>query len=425
MNEQNLGRLRELLFKEFNEVELTALCQDLGLSYEKLAGEGAFGKTRGLVEAAQARDMIPTLMSKVRDLRPTAYRIAGIRRFTAAPPTVAPAAPATVPVVPPVEPATSPVEELPTAPAPVEPVTSEPNTVLPVAQPAAETVAAPVPEKAPAIPPASASVSAPERNVKSRLGLVVAFIVACLLLSAGGVALNQWLLSQRGAQTVIGANAATAVDAVAVALASPASPSTVTVAPLPTETQLPLPTATTIATMQATAAATAQPIATPLRPTATANPTAAATATPAPSATAPLTASGLAIQSVLEANELLAGFYSSKVTSDTLRHAWAGDTYSFVAAYPTKTLKRSLNIDVVAGVNMTATMRYMRQPSVVGEAGARTQLVSQEYWTYQVGDLVACETIDYSYVVNKIADHYQIVAYRGDVLATATGSDCQ
>lgn len=420
MSEQNLGRLRELLFKEFNEGELAELCQDLGLSYDKLSGEGAFGKTRGLVEAAQARDLIPTLMSKVRDLRPTAYRIAGIRRYTQHPPTAVPATPSVAAGIPPVEAAKPPAEPPVATP---EPATTETAVTEPATLPVANTVATPATVQADV--PAPAPATAPMRTARSRIGWVAAIIVACLLLSTGGVALNQWLLAQRNVQTATGVNPAGTVDVAAAAATPPAATSTVTPVPLPTETAMPIPSATAIATIRATEMATAEPTATPAQPTSTAIPIVADTATPAPSATAPLSPSAQAIQSVLEANDLLAGFYSGKVASDTLRRSWAGDTFNFVVAYPTKTLKRSLNVDVKAGVDMTAAMRYMRQPSVVGDAGARTQLVSQEYWTYKVGDLVACETIDYFYIVSRATDHYQIIAYKGDVVSTLTGSGCE
>ena len=127
----------------------------------------------------------------------------------------------------------------------------------------------------------------------------------------------------------------------------------------------------------------------------------------------------------MDANAVLAAYYSGQTSGDSLRAMWVGDTYSFVIAYPAKTLKRNLGVDVTPGQGMTATLRYVQQPAVVSDTGSRTRLTSREYWTYKVGDLVACETVDYSYTLAKPLDQYQIVAYKGDIVSAATGAGCE
>jgi len=78
MNEQNIQQLRDLLVREFNEDELTALCRDIGLNYTNLPGVGSYGKTREIMTAVQEQHLIRTLMYRVQQLRPTQYLEAGL-----------------------------------------------------------------------------------------------------------------------------------------------------------------------------------------------------------------------------------------------------------------------------------------------------------------------------------------------------------
>ncbi len=373
MNEQGLSRLREFLFKEFNEEELAALCQEIGLNYGELPGEGAFGKTRGMIEAAQARDTIPLLMSRVRDLRPAAYRIAAIRQPTA--------------------------------------------HVTP-----------------PAPPAAAAAITATQSSGSRVRPLVILFvIVACLVLAVGAAMLNQFMLNQR--RNVPAEEIATSAMPAASATADPSQtntpavptdtpPAQATATTKPTGT--PLATDTPIATASPTlmAAATSARTVTPQPVVATATTTASPTEIVMPSATAPVSNTVSAIQAILQANDLLATFYSGQASDDALRAVWAGDTYSFVIAYPTKMLKRNLGVDAQPGVGMTATLRYVREPAILSDNDSRIVLTSRESWAYKVGVLIVCETVDYSYTVAK-AERYLIVAYKGDVIAANTAGGCE
>jgi hypothetical protein len=79
MNDPDLVRFRDFLIVEFNEEQLAALCQDIGLSYADLPGAGAFGKTRELIEIARSRHLLGALMNRTRELRPEAFKIANLK----------------------------------------------------------------------------------------------------------------------------------------------------------------------------------------------------------------------------------------------------------------------------------------------------------------------------------------------------------
>ena len=76
--DSNLSKLREFLLNELSEQELIALCKDIGLDYRSLAGTGAFGKTRELLIAVQARGQIPRLLRRLQELKPIPFQSAGL-----------------------------------------------------------------------------------------------------------------------------------------------------------------------------------------------------------------------------------------------------------------------------------------------------------------------------------------------------------
>ena len=85
MSDQLASTLRDLLFEHYTDEELATLCGAVGLDYAQLPGEGKFGKTRELVQAARARDRLRLLAARARDLRPEfAERLAAA--MPAAPP---------------------------------------------------------------------------------------------------------------------------------------------------------------------------------------------------------------------------------------------------------------------------------------------------------------------------------------------------
>jgi len=76
--EPNLSKLREFLLNELSEQELSALCKDIGLDYQALAGTGTFGKTRELLITAQANDQLHRLLRRLQELKPVAFQNAGL-----------------------------------------------------------------------------------------------------------------------------------------------------------------------------------------------------------------------------------------------------------------------------------------------------------------------------------------------------------
>lgn len=76
-------KLRELLFEQFDEDELAALCAEIGLDYAALPSAGAFGKTRDMVATARSRNKLFTLVARVRDLRPEPFEALGLPALVA------------------------------------------------------------------------------------------------------------------------------------------------------------------------------------------------------------------------------------------------------------------------------------------------------------------------------------------------------
>lgn len=56
------GELRQMLTNKYSLEELRDLCQDLGVDYENLPGEGKSAKARELIAHLQRRDRLPELL---------------------------------------------------------------------------------------------------------------------------------------------------------------------------------------------------------------------------------------------------------------------------------------------------------------------------------------------------------------------------
>ena len=65
-----LAAIRRLLIDRFNDVELRAFCQDLGVDYETLGGDGKAGKALGLLEYCERRNRTQYLIAMGREWRP-------------------------------------------------------------------------------------------------------------------------------------------------------------------------------------------------------------------------------------------------------------------------------------------------------------------------------------------------------------------
>ncbi len=222
MNELSQTRLREFLFKEFDEEGLATLCQDLGLDYEKLPGVGAFGKSRELIAAVQARRAMPALIARLKELRPAAWRIAGLRVSVA------------------------------------------------------ETGAA-----SPVAPEASAEPATPPRRAWPRL-LLVLLAIACLVAAGVAAGLPRMLAERLGGMSAtpagiaVSENTATQSPTAVVESTATLTAASATLPPAPAATDTPAPTGTPAptSTSAATPSATFAPSSTPT-PTATPAPDAA------------------------------------------------------------------------------------------------------------------------------------------------------
>lgn len=82
MNEELILKLRDVLYREFNEAELAKLAKDLGLDLALLSGEGHFGKSRAVVMALADQGNLLVLRNRLRDLRPVAFAAVGLDKFS-------------------------------------------------------------------------------------------------------------------------------------------------------------------------------------------------------------------------------------------------------------------------------------------------------------------------------------------------------
>ncbi len=82
MNEDLILKLRDILYREFNEAELAKLAKDLGLDLAQLPGEGHFGKSRAVVTALIEQGNLLVLRNRLRDLRSSAFVAAGLDKFS-------------------------------------------------------------------------------------------------------------------------------------------------------------------------------------------------------------------------------------------------------------------------------------------------------------------------------------------------------
>ena len=374
MNEQNLTKLRELLLDEFNEEELAALCQDIGINYAELGGVGAFGKTREIVEVARSRRLLNALAARVRALRPEAYTAGGTAGAESA------------------------RESIPRAQMPREPeqpitpdVMQTPFSAL-TGQDATQNdteYSAPAPAVADA-PPRASLMSGRVR--------AIAVIIGALLLV---VALLTVMLPKPGAP--------------------PATPA-------PTTMSSPLPSA--IAGDATTDAAAAAAMTTTVASTTTAQSAAttstqdtaagASTQSSTPEPTETVSETHPAAQAVHAINDQLIDFYHGKATSDDLKQHWSGGAYQTLLTFAYTTLNRKLSVDLTADDPLSVTLRYVRRPALVKESGNTVQVNTREYWGYTnpTSKRSMCETRDYVYTLVKNGDVYQVRELRSNLVAT-------
>jgi hypothetical protein len=374
MNDQNMARLRELLLNEFSEEELASLCQDAGINYAELPGVGAYGKTREMIEAARARHTIRALMVRARDLRPEAYKAAGIATLEAEAGAVAP---------------------------------RQARAESPVPRPRPIGGAAPAATTHAQTTPADTSTSGSGSVLSPRVRMA-AIAIAVLLLAV--VVLS--LVQPKPATTP----------------ALPAATGTIVAA---APTSAPAQAATAAPTVQANVAVTpGGAITATIAPAPTQRPTVAATATPVksptPQPTPTISESHAAAQAVRAINEQLVKFYTGEASAEDLKQYWRGDAYQVVLNFAYNILKRQLGVDLARKQSFSVGTRYTRVPFLVSESGNTAQVQSREYWRYTnpTTKRTVCETRNYSYTLMKEGDTYrvyQVNAFRGDLV----GTNCQ
>ena len=364
MNEQNLILLRELLVKEFNEDQLIALCHDIGLNYNELPGMGPYGKTREIIEAAQARHLIPNLMARVRALRPEAYRTSKIPEVepdTPPPPVVAP---------PLVEPQS--LTASPSTPPVIEPQDAVPADAAPV-MPAAPR--SPAPDAASALSPRVRAIA-----------VVVA--VALLAVAALTILLRKPAASPAPTATVPETNAT------------------------PLFTAVPTVEANVLMTPDVSLTATeAAPVQSTVEPN--------SEVTPAQS----VSETHPAAQAVTAINDQLIEFYTGKATADDIKANWGGKAYQVIINFAYKTIKSKLGVDLTRGKVLEVSMHYDRQPALVTENGDTATVSTREYWGYTnpTTKRSMCDTRDYTYTLTKNGDKYQIT----DLKSKLVSAKCQ
>jgi hypothetical protein len=366
MNEQNLAKLRTLLLNEFDETELTALCQEIGLNYASLPGVGAYGKTREMVAAAHARQSVRALAARVRELRPEAYQATGIVMGDA----------------------------------PVEQISSERRTPREARREQAAS-AEPAPRARENTPRQSSALSPRAR--------LIGVITAVVLLLVAVMALAQ----PRPATTPgVAVAPATATVAAPPATQQPGGAPSVTV--VPTQTQM--------AIAQAVEDEYATSTATPL-PTVTNTPPPIPTGTPTPEPTPTFSQTHPSAQMVRTANAQLLDFYQGKARVDDLRKYWNGEAYQMVLDFAYNTLQRKLAINLMKNEPIEVDLRYVRLPTLRSETGDKAQVNTREYWRYTnpLTRRSFCETRDYTYTLIKVNGQYEVSLINGKLV----GTNCQ
>ena len=71
---ENRQKLRQFILDHFSLENLKTICQDLGINYDILAGEGLEGKARELINYLQDRGRLPDLVTTLKQYRPQAWQ---------------------------------------------------------------------------------------------------------------------------------------------------------------------------------------------------------------------------------------------------------------------------------------------------------------------------------------------------------------
>jgi len=350
--------LRDALFENFNEEELTALAQATGLDYAQLPGEGAFGKTRELVRAAAARDRLRLLAACAREMKPQL----------------------------------------------AETLTAQPG------EGAVSAAEGSVPEAAPVV-----RDGRQWRDLRSLLGVAALLFLAvlCVWLVASN-ALKLFAEARGGMPTPLPA-ATARVEAAIPPVAPPNAPTRTPSAgaaatPIPTSTRADLPVVTL-----APPAGVASPTVPPPRATATAAPLITGTVVPTDAI------GGDPVQTVRDLNAQLIEFYVGRTDEAALARFWKAGPRQSVLDFAESPLLRLLGLtSATRATALSVTMRYVQAPTVSRRAADSAVVVSREYWRYantRTGKAV-CETRDYTYTLIVDQGRYVVESFDGALIDT-------
>jgi hypothetical protein len=192
----------------------------------------------------------------------------------------------------------------------------------------------------------------------------------------------------------------------------------------PSTPAAPSPTATVQVEVSPTGAAVAQPTAaatqaptqppaptdTPAPPTATPVPP---TETPAPTSTPTVSETNPAALAITEFNQQLVPYYQGKADDKSLT-GWTGSALRGVVAFSKGSLLKRLSITENERSLINSGVTYVIAPSVARIAGNTYTVTSREYWVYQTNARnVVCETRDYTYIVIRTGEKFQITQSTG------------
>lgn len=375
MTDPTLVKLRELLLNEFTEAELASLCADLGLNYESLPGTGAFGKTRGMVEAARSQDKLRALQSRLRELRPEAYAAAGLT-------------------------ATAMDAEAASAPA----------------------------QRTNAAPARSASA---KREGSAFPFQILAGVLVLLLCGVVGLALLLPRLNASVAPSAIATagNQSLAPTAPAIILTQPPEVATSAgnvLAPLETITPaMALPAVTNVAASAQGAALLTATVAVAPAPAPTALPVVVLTQTqpaqpqpPAVSPAAVVTDSNPIVLAIRDLNEQLPAYYKGQATAQDLQQHWSGDALRSVIGFGATRLPRAMRIQPAQRDSLNVSYDYQRLPVIASESATGAVVTSRESWRYAnaLNETEICELRDYVYSLVKDGDAWKVQQFRSNLL---------
>ncbi len=354
MVDPNYSTLREFLYDEFSEVELTDLCQQLGLSYDRLPGTGHFGKTRGLLETINREGRMRALVAKLRELRPEGFEALNLSAG------------------------------LPAQTADQALGSASQRSV------SRETAASPLTGKLP-IP---------------LLPMLLIGLIAVLLLFS-------FLLPRITGDTAMASAQATTTAA---ALAQAALPTATSIPVIETPNAPAVIVAETLTPASAEGvvviATNAIPVTAPPTIAVIGTPAPIAQGQTGSGETHP------AAIALKDFNAKLPDFYRGELTLDRLQREWKGKAYQALTGFASRQLPTALKLGTAPRSTLDISFEYVRQPAVISSNGGQHTVRSREYWTYSnpSSGIVSCDTRDYTYILQAEGDSFVVTDFSSKII---------